>query len=238
MSSATMLSQNDRLVLGALFDAESSPKNVASTCDSTSRLPGITDEELLSLQERELSAIRPLNAENPSKEDIRATIAQLGALIAQQPRYAPAYNNRAQALSMLLGDSLFDLEVVQSSLYQDLCDAIRLASPATGHSPVSALQMSVLASAYTHRGKIILNCATRLAESDCNDKILLGLLEGTSSEDLSQMAGKEFMMGGRYGNAVAKQLAVQLNPFAKMCGQIVKEAMLADLEESRAAGLM
>lgn len=33
------------------------------------------------------------------------------------------------------------------------------------------------------------------------------------------------MMGGRYGNEVAKALAVASNPTAKLCGAIVKEAM-------------
>jgi hypothetical protein len=33
------------------------------------------------------------------------------------------------------------------------------------------------------------------------------------------------MMGGRYGNEVAKALAVSMNPTAKLCGEIVKDAM-------------
>jgi hypothetical protein len=33
------------------------------------------------------------------------------------------------------------------------------------------------------------------------------------------------MMGGRYGNEIAKALAVSANPTAKLCGEMVREAM-------------
>lgn len=33
------------------------------------------------------------------------------------------------------------------------------------------------------------------------------------------------MMGGRYGNEIAKALAVRANPTAKLCGEMVREAM-------------
>lgn len=36
------------------------------------------------------------------------------------------------------------------------------------------------------------------------------------------------MMGGRYGNEVAKALAVAANPTAKLCGEIVREAMVRE----------
>lgn len=35
-------------------------------------------------------------------------------------------------------------------------------------------------------------------------------------------------MGGRYGNPIAKALAVATNPTAKLCGEMVKEAMRKD----------
>jgi hypothetical protein len=39
------------------------------------------------------------------------------------------------------------------------------------------------------------------------------------------MASRDFMLGGRYGNQIAKALAVATNPTAKLCGSIVQEAM-------------
>lgn len=63
-------------------------------------------------------------------------------------------------------------------------------------------------------------------------KPLLEQLEGLDSQALERMAGRDFQAGGRYGNAIAKQMAVQLNPYSKMCGEIVKEALLPDLKDS------
>ncbi len=36
-------------------------------------------------------------------------------------------------------------------------------------------------------------------------------------------------MGGRYGNDVAREMAVRTNPYAKLCGNIVKEAMRGEM---------
>jgi hypothetical protein len=47
---------------------------------------------------------------------------------------------------------------------------------------------------------------------------------------LEEMASHDFFLGGRYGNKAAQQLAVQTNPYAKMCGAIVKEAMRKEVE--------
>lgn len=49
---------------------------------------------------------------------------------------------------------------------------------------------------------------------------------------LEKLAAADFRQGGIYGNEIAKQMAIQLNPYAKMCGEIVREAMIADMRES------
>lgn len=38
-------------------------------------------------------------------------------------------------------------------------------------------------------------------------------------------ASRDFIVGGRFGNEIAKALAVASNPTAKLCGEMVKEAM-------------
>ncbi len=43
--------------------------------------------------------------------------------------------------------------------------------------------------------------------------------------EFEESASRDFTMGGRYGNEVAKALAVASNPTAKLCGAMVKEAM-------------
>jgi hypothetical protein len=55
-------------------------------------------------------------------------------------------------------------------------------------------------------------------------------LRGLTSDQLEEMASQDFFFGGRYGNKVAQQLAVQTNPYAKMCGAIVKEALRKEVE--------
>ena len=44
-------------------------------------------------------------------------------------------------------------------------------------------------------------------------------------EELEEKSSRDFFLGGRYGNEVSKAMAVHTNPYAKMCGSIVKEAM-------------
>jgi hypothetical protein len=43
--------------------------------------------------------------------------------------------------------------------------------------------------------------------------------------EFEEAASRDFAMGGRYGNEVAKGLAVSTNPTAKLCGRIVREAI-------------
>jgi hypothetical protein len=43
--------------------------------------------------------------------------------------------------------------------------------------------------------------------------------------DFEENASRDFMMGGRYGNEIAKALAVSTNPTAKLCGEMVRGAM-------------
>jgi hypothetical protein len=55
-------------------------------------------------------------------------------------------------------------------------------------------------------------------------------LQDMGPDQLEEMASRDFFFGGRYGNKVAQQLAVQTNPYAKMCGAIVKEALRKEVE--------
>ena len=50
-------------------------------------------------------------------------------------------------------------------------------------------------------------------------------LGGWQVIDFEEAASRDFFMGGRYGNEIGKALAVHTNPTAKLCGQIVQEAM-------------
>lgn len=69
------------------------------------------------------------------------------------------------------------------------------------------------------------------AAASQQDSSLPTKLSGLSSEQLEDMASKDFFLGGRYGNKIARELSVKTNPYAKMCGAIVQEAMRMEREE-------
>lgn len=48
--------------------------------------------------------------------------------------------------------------------------------------------------------------------------------------DLEKDASESLRLGGVYGNAQAQAAAVRINPFAKLCGQMVQRAMKEELE--------
>ncbi|KAJ9320697.1 hypothetical protein DTO027B5_9112 [Paecilomyces variotii] len=240
MSSATdvhptqpCLSSNDSAVLQALFDAESAPSSAVKIDSTLSSLPNISSQELESLRNHERELIRRLQHPNPSRDTVQSIITELDALITKQPSYPSAYMNRAQALRMLfdLGDedALFLPENadVSSRIFSDLGQAISLATPRSPADPVSPLQARILADAHTHRGYMLLKAArVRQGGSDGGPDHLRGL----EKDQLEEMASRDFFLGGRYGNRIAQQLAVQTNPYAKMCGAIVKEAMRKEIQ--------
>ncbi|OJI82665.1 hypothetical protein ASPTUDRAFT_124054 [Aspergillus tubingensis CBS 134.48] len=241
------LTTNDSAVLQALFDAESSPSNSITINSSLPAYPAhlnITPELLQTLQSREVSIIRTLQSETTLDiSTIQQAIKDLDTLIAQHPTYPSAYVNRAQTLRILIektntttqssgqdndDDKIFAPENTEpaSTLLADLGNAITLATPRSPADPVSTVQARLLADAHTHRGYLLLKAA-RVKKEMKEGEIIGGpeQLRAVEPEQLEDMASRDFFFGGRYGNKVAQQLAVQTNPYAKMCGAIVKEAL-------------
>jgi hypothetical protein len=229
------LSSNDAAVLSALFDPESSPSATVSISSAEPSLPHVPELILPSLQQREITAIRPLNTDSPSKSSIKAALSNLSDLITEQPKYAPAYLNRAQATRLLIGvdSDLFkpSSRTLVSSLLSDLDITIHLLTPASPASSPSKLQAELLSKAHAHRGYIYLK-ASQLPTSEPERGAALPAELGTlSNEQLEELASKDFFLGGRYGNKIARELSVKTNPYAKMCGEIVKEAMAREMGE-------
>lgn len=236
VASTHTLSSHDNQVLSSILNPESLP----STTQIDSSLPSlrhIPAALLLTLQSREISIIHPLNKTSPSPSDIQNAIASLSNLITEHSEYASAYNNRAQALRMLLGEGLRDPKIFKSTIWTDLGKAIELAAPPSPYAAVSPLQSKILASAYSHRGHLTWRLAKSMdprlnsnaQSADQETYLLPPQLQGKSRETLEEMASRDFEMGGRYGNEVAREMAVRTNPYAKLCGNIVKEAMRGEM---------
>ncbi|OJD25276.1 hypothetical protein ACJ73_03347, partial [Blastomyces percursus] len=143
-------------------------------------------------------------------------------------------------------------------IFDDLSTAISLLSPspssasfssASQHSSsLSPLHARILANAHTHRAYILYRAARALdsnphppsnnnnhrsssssSSSATTLTTLPGHLHDKSAQHLEEMASMDFQFGGRYGNEIARQMAVKTNPYAKMCGGIVKEAMRKEI---------
>jgi len=232
MSSATSLSQNDRAVLGALFDPEASLTNGGAII--TNSLPADTIPAQTKAAEQ--SAIQTLNTASPSTSDINTAITTLTQIIHDHPTYASAYANRAQALRLL--PKSLTTPSTTTTILTDLATAIHLSTPQNPLAPISPSDARVLSSAHTHRGYLLLRAAsepsflTLLTTLPLQDLHLpITNTNQLTPETLEELASKDFSIAGRYGNKTAQTLAVKTNPYAKLCGQIVKEALHREIKE-------
>lgn len=227
MSSATNLSLKDRAVLGALFDPEASLDRSTNQQEDDYGVP--TKDVPENIIAAEQQAIRLLNSESPLQQDVESAITQLTHLITTDPTYASAYNNRAQAYRLLYG-SENDTTILRTIL-SDLDKAISLSTPTSPLLRVSTHDGRVLASAHTHRGYLLLRASTSQPFKDRLTSLDLPLLANAStSADFEELASADFAVAGRYGNKTARDVAVKTNPYAKLCGQIVREALQREIK--------
>jgi hypothetical protein len=191
----------------------------------------------------------PQTSQNPTPESeqsitegYRNSVARLGRLVDRHPSYASARNNRAQALRRLCGDSVLvqgapqlpqallrnlddaeRLEMAQM-LLSDLDRAILLLTPAGRFPTLSPQASRTLSQAHTQRAAIYLKTSKLMVLGSVSLPPGRHEVEWTKL-DFEENASKDFAMGGRYGNEIAKNLAVSTNPTAKLCGEMVREAM-------------
>ncbi|KAF3011994.1 hypothetical protein E8E14_002344 [Neopestalotiopsis sp. 37M] len=250
---AITLSRRDENVLEKMKDPESDPAMSIMVDSTLPKDPNITEssiyervskrekEIVLSMQqlEMQLAGMRVSQSVHDPVQEYTACVSRLGELISEFPRYASARNNRAQALRRLYGDKLVskvsdtqalkqdasDEERAQAAitLLGDLDEAISLLTPKSVFGSISPVAGRTLSLAHTQRGAIY-HMTAKSASAERQD---LGERRefGWSAVDFETAASRDFALGGRYGNDVAKGLAVATNPTAKLCGQIVREAM-------------
>lgn len=237
------LTPHDSHVLSQIF-SPSAPPPVTSYIDPTLPSPPAH------LRAAEAQIIAPLNTASPSDATLQAAIAALDALIELHPYYASAYNNRAQATRLLVGDDLR----VNGQVWADLSQAITLVAGLKLDSKVSRHEAGVLAKAYTQRACLVWNFAkqeqtrhdqeikhqhsdldraqNKLEETRLQENVNANIpeqLRAMTWEELEEVASRDFEMGGRFGSEDAREMAVRTNVHAKLCGGIVKEAMAREI---------
>jgi hypothetical protein len=192
--------------------------------------------------ELQLSQARSMDGSDSAIRGYQQCVHDLDGLIAEHPAYASARNNRAQALRRLYGDAMLlsvtagmpmplieepeQAEKLQaaSTFLSDLDSSIRLLTPPTLSTPVSPQTARTLSMAHTQRAAAYLKTANLLSHRSLD--IDESRREAAWAKlDFEEAASQDLALGGRYGNEIAKGLAVSVNPTAKLCGQMVREAM-------------
>ena len=230
----TSLSANDARILNALFDPETLPSSVAKSKDASAidatlpSHPTISDSQLSELETQQNDIVRRTSKES-SLETIVSGIADLDKTITSNPTYPSAFVNRAMlrrlqieatvpAESHIFSSSEADIEL----LFTDLARAIQLSLPASSPTaPVSEYQARILRTAYSHRAFLYLKASE-------TGTTLRGLERG----ELEELASGDFAAAARYGDEAAREMSVRTNPYAKMCGAIVKNALREERKEA------
>jgi hypothetical protein len=194
------LTPSDNITLTRLFDPESSPSpNAHNTVTISPELPAdpnFPSPVLQELQKTEHAAI--ILAEDSSTTE---ALSLLDQLIASNPLYASAYNNRAQLKRILSYPRIEIISDLDAAINHGLPDRTSSGSAIS----VSVLQAKVLSAAYTQQGAVLLE---------------------SGEEDGAMRA---FQEGAKYGGKVARVMAVRTNPYARLCGAIVKESMKKEM---------
>jgi hypothetical protein len=236
MTHTASLSPNDVRVLANIF----TPTSLNSIVDRSipESLPGYTADSLPPLQAAESAALHILNVPRPPPSALYEAIEQLCRIISEHPDYASAYNNRAQAITLLLGDDLFHAPIAQSTLWTDLDNAIRLATPPAEQTVgINPFQAAVLSAAYTQRGKLVWRASQTLgklaknADLRAHNAMLPEELRARDEAGLEEWASRDLETAGRYGNAEAAEMAKLMNPYARLCGQIVERMMYGEMHK-------
>jgi len=223
----TSLSANDARILNALFDPETLPSSVAKSRDTAAidtslpAHPSIPSSQLSTLEAQQNDIVRNVSS-NSDVAAIDDAIAHLNGTVVAWPNYASAHVNRAMLRRMRMEATLQEGKNIFASpkqdiedIFTDLARAIHLSLPASSPTaPVSTYAARILRTAYSHRAYLYLKAVETETE-----------LNGQGKSDLEELASKDFAAAARYGDEVAREMSVRTNPYAKMCGAIVRNAL-------------
>lgn len=223
----TSLSANDARILNALFDPETLPSSVARSKDASAiddslpSHPTISSPQLSALESQQNQIVQQASSSS-SSDTMGAAIETLDNIIKSNPTYPSAFVNRAMLQRMRIeatlpaNHNIFSAPTTEiEALFTDLECAIRLSRPASSPtSAVSSYQARILRTAYSHRAFLYLKASETGAE-----------LKGLGKSELEELASKDFAVAARFGDEAAREMSVRTNPYAKMCGAIVKNAL-------------
>ena len=224
------LSTNDGAVLSQIFDPESAPSAGILVDATLHEDPHYTDPVIWNdLKQQEKAIVLRAESVMKNKEPLshlRQVAADMQALMGVYPLGACLLNDYAQIIRLQYGNDLFSGHCSESlrEAFQALDKAIDLLKPAMTQDGVSHAQCRTLAQAYTQRGALLHGLASSLSK-DPSQKLSISTRANLTIVDLQEAASRDFFMGGRYGNEVGRALAVHTNPTAKLCGQMVQNAM-------------
>lgn len=231
----TALSANDARILNALFDPETLPSSVAKSRDASAidatlpAHPTISSSQLSVLETQQNDIVRQTSSDT-SIQTIDSAIGSLDSIITSNPSYPSAFVNRAMLrrlkIEALLPSKANIFSAPESeieALFTDLARAIYLSLPTSSQTaPVSPYQARILRTAYSHRAFLNLKASETKTE-----------WKGLGKSELEELASKDFAAAARFGDEAAREMSVRTNPYAKMCGAIVKNA----LEEEKRGGM-
>lgn len=201
-------------------------------------------EIIRSIQKIEAQLMRPGpdQGKDLAIDGYKKCLSAIEDIISQHPDYASARNNRVQIFRRLYGDAVLlsetsdnpmplienleaaDKKQIAVTALTDMETSVKLLSPPSLASPISPQVARTLSMAHTQRAAVYLKTAKLLLHRslDVDDSLPESKWEKL---DFEEAASRDLALGGRYGNPIAKGLAVSVNPTAKLCGQIVREAM-------------
>lgn len=192
--------------------------------------------------EIELSRNRTEESSTDAVDGYQHCVSDLDNLINEYPDYASARNNRAQIARRLYGDAMLlantgtmptpllpspdrsEKHAAASKALNDMDTSIALLSPSSPHTHLSPQAARTLSMAHTQRAAVYMRTAKLMSIRELD--VQTDRREASWSKlDFEEAASQDLALGGRYGNEIAKGLAVSANPTAKLCGEMVREAM-------------
>lgn len=218
MSSATQLSTHDQVVLSKLLNpgeleepAPSRPKiQVNAQLPPDQHVSVELVEKFVEIEKEVVISVE----KDDSVENVTRGIERLKDIIVEAPKYASVYNNVAQLERILQQKGTGEAWSSTQSIIANLQRAIKLAGPE--QMIISKMQATVLQQAYAQMGQVYMDEKKKKADG------------GEDSWADEEKASDCFRRAGEYGSKIAAELAVKVNPYARLCGNIVREALIEE----------